>query len=339
MLPRRRKRGRSAIANAAKAARIQRVCVCLIIAMLLCSFALGGVLLVQNGVLQWPYAADEQTDDEAVGIPIEIEPQTLYRGVRIVSMTDERPSIDAAQTQEASLPAVSPRVLIYHTHATEAYRQTEDDPYEESGDWRTHDASKSVVALGKRLCELLNESYGICALHDTTDHEPPKLSSAYSRSLETMQAYQKRYATIAYFIDVHRDAYDTSEWGRNDYVLLDGVETARIMFVVGTGAGATGTGFDEMPDFASNLAFAQDVTNRLNAVNTALTREVRIKTGRYNQHVSPHCLLAEIGHNANTFDQAMASVDLLAKAIAESIYQAELNATKPDTIAIWAPQL
>ena len=34
--------------------------------------------------------------------------------------------------------------------------------------------------------------------------------------------------------------------------------------------------------------------------------------------MSSHCLLAEIGHNANTFEQAMNSVEFLAEAIANA---------------------
>ena len=47
-----------------------------------------------------------------------------------------------------------------------------------------------------------------------------------------------------------------------------------------------------------------------------LARNIRVKVGRYNQHVSSHCLLAEIGHNANTLEQAMNAAEFLAEAIA-----------------------
>ena len=92
--------------------------------------------------------------------------------------------------------------------------------YVETGSWRTADHDKSVVAVGEALKKELEE-YGYSVLHDTTNHEPPKLSSAYTRSLETMEKYAKEYPTLKVFIDVHRDAYDI-EKGKSDYVTVEG---------------------------------------------------------------------------------------------------------------------
>lgn len=263
--------------------------------------------------------------------------------VVIEAATDLRITAVPADTQETTVEAMTiskaPRVLIYHTHATEAYLQYGDDTYEASGSWRTKDESKNIVAVGKLLTELLNEEYGIAAIHDTTNHEPPKLSTSYSRSLLTMQAYQERYPTIEYFIDVHRDAYGKKTVDEpQDYVEIDGAQVARLMFVVGTGAGATGAGFADMPDFASNRAFAQDITARLQRAHAGLTRDVRVKTGRYNQHVSPHCLLVEVGHNANTLSQALAAVPYLAQAIAQSIEAYEQSVQVDVAITAWVPK-
>ena len=209
-------------------------------------------------------------------------------------------------------------MLIYHTHTTEAYFPTKRYTYAVSSPWRTKDNGMNVVAVGEKLCTLLNERYGIYAIHDITDHEPPKLSSAYSRSLETMLEYKRKYPTIELFIDLHRDAYGNDPKAPADYLVIDGKECARIMFVVGTGEGATGAGFDEMPDFQSNYALAKGISEYLDTIHHSLARNIRVKVGRYNQHVSSHCLLAEIGHNANTFEQAMNSVEFLAEAIANA---------------------
>lgn len=208
-----------------------------------------------------------------------------------------------------------PRVLIYHTHTKEAYFPSEKYNYEPDSGWRCYDDSMNVVAVGERLAQTLREKYGISVIHDTTNHEPPKLSSAYSRSLQTMLYYKEKYPSITLFIDLHRDAYGDPTQPA-DFITIDGREVARIMFVVGTGEGATGTGFGEMPDFASNYALAERLCNYLISINGKLVRNIRVKTGRYNQHVSSSCLLAEIGHNANTLEQALAAAEYLAEAIA-----------------------
>ncbi|MBQ4610295.1 MAG: stage II sporulation protein P [Clostridia bacterium] len=208
-----------------------------------------------------------------------------------------------------------PRILIYHTHATEAYFKTKDSTYEDSSKWRTLENDKNMIAVGEKLADTLR-SYGIAVLHDTTNHEPPKLATAYSRSVVTMEEYKEKYPSITMFIDVHRDAYGNDPKEIADYVTIDGKEYARIMFVVGTGKGATGTGYSEMPDFEANYALAKRITEYVAAIDQGLVREIRVKSGRYNQHVSDQCLLVEVGHNANTLEQALNSTDFLAEAIA-----------------------
>lgn len=230
-----------------------------------------------------------------------------------------------------------PRILIYHTHATEAYLQTEQNPYTPSGSWRTQEQDKNVVAVGARLAEELQETYGIAVIHDKTNHEPPKLSTSYSRSELTMAAYREKYPSIELYIDVHRDAYGNDVTVPTDYLTIDGTEVARLMFVVGTGQGATGTGFGEMPNYETNLALAEQITEMLKTVNTRLAREVRVKTGRYNQHMSDHCLLVEVGHNANTLEQALAAVPYLAKGIAQALENLTLSESESSSVAVWLP--
>ncbi len=73
-----------------------------------------------------------------------------------------------------------PKVLIYHTH-TEAYAYAP-GLGDTCSDWRTDDAQKNIIAVGEALAGYLEE-YGIEVLHDQTNHEPPKLATAYTRSL------------------------------------------------------------------------------------------------------------------------------------------------------------
>lgn len=233
-------------------------------------------------------------------------------------------------------PAEGPEILIYHTHATEAYRQCDGYTYDSSGNCRTEEQGKNVVAVGEALAGTLEDVYGFTVVHDTTNHEPPRLATAYARSEKTMLAYLDRYPTLRYFIDVHRDAYGKSASGKEDFVKLGGEECARVMFVVGTGKGATGTGFGEMPDFETNFAFAQAVTSYLQSINSKLAREVRIKTGRYNQHVPGLCMLIEFGHNANTLPQALSSVPYVAEAIDAAIKNGTDHAV-PEGTDVWTP--
>lgn len=210
-------------------------------------------------------------------------------------------------------------ILIYHTHTTEAYRQTEGYTYKAAGDSRTREKDKNVIAVGDKLKEEL-ESYGFGVLHDTTDHEPPSLSTSYDRSLVTMKKYQQEYPEIDIYIDLHRDAANV-EKSQNDVVEIDGKRCARIMFVVGKGERKNTEGVVPLPkpNWEANYALAKSICEQLDGFNDNFTRDIRVKTGRYNQHVSDMSLLVEVGHNANTLEEALNSMPYLAKAISQVV--------------------
>ena len=235
-----------------------------------------------------------------------------------------------AAPKTLDLKSGEPTVLIYHTHDSEAYRQTEDSTYTPTGNCRTDDIERNVYAVGEELKRILEDEYGIIAVHAPEKHEKPVLTEAYSRSLETMLYYKEKYPTITMFIDLHRDGVEDTGY-ENDFVTVDGLECARMMFVVGTGESGkssqyapapTGEGpladaERAMPDFESNYALASALTETLLSYNGRFMRNIRVKSGKYNQQVSSQCLLVEVGHNGNTLAQAKNSMIYLARAIAE----------------------
>ena len=221
----------------------------------------------------------------------------------------------AALTEmEFPLPS-APVVLIYHTHAEEAYRQTRGYAYEETGEgtYKTLDKTKSVAALGELLKTEL-EQRGFTVIHDDTDVEPPEIKSAYSRSLEVME----KHPEALIYIDLHRNTANVKA-KKNDVVMVDGKRCAKLFFVVGTSIGTYEGEYDTHHDWQRNYALAKAVTERLRLVDPKLALDIRLKVGRYNQHVSPYCLLVEVGHNANTFEDAQNSIPYLADALADTL--------------------
>ena len=197
-------------------------------------------------------------------------------------------------------------MLIYHTHTHEAYEQVVDDPYVALEAWRTSDAGHSVVRVGEALAESLRQ-YGFEVVHDVTDHEADQLSTAYSRSLATLQSYETAFDL---YIDVHRDAYVDGEPTTVD--TLSGSEAAPLMLLIGNG-----NGFDVKPWYDQNYAFAQALETRVNEIEPGLCKPVLVKDGRYNQHIGVFSVLIEVGHNRNTLHQALNSVPPLAEAISD----------------------
>ena len=211
-----------------------------------------------------------------------------------------------ADAPSAAPLADAPTILIYHTHTHEAYAQDSEDPYEAVETWRTIDEAHSVVRVGTALADALTD-LGYRVTHDTTDHEQEALSTAYERSLATLERYDQHFDLR---IDLHRDAYVDGLAERCE--APDGTKCAQLMLLVGRGDDYSGS---DRPPYEENLAFAQRLTNALNADTPGICRNVTVKKGRYNQHVDERCILVEVGHNLNTLREALASVPALARGI------------------------
>lgn len=297
-------------------------------ALLAAAFCLLGLLLL----ISMPEELTENLLAIAEPFPFDAgaEPSDDPVFIRLASIDgDVAPEIvirllKAGGADGLNLAGDEPRILIYHTHDTEAYRPTEDSPYVPSGDFRTEDPEKSVLAVGAELKRILLEEYGINALHAEERHEKPHLAEAYSRSLGTVLRYKELYPSLVMFIDLHRDGVAETGY-EDDFVMADGLECARMMFVVGTGtSGKSSQSAPEpkageeppLPDFEANYALALELTESLLSVNGRFMRNIRIKSGNYNQQASPRSLLIEVGHNGNTLEQAKNSMRFLAGAIA-----------------------
>lgn len=282
----------------------------------------AGVVLVGLGVkygTEWLLAAD-------TGIEEEINIVSLQQDAEMPAAGNDDPE-DSPATQDITvemLPIDPPtsfvqtgstaQVLIYQTHTEEAYTMVAGAEYVEAAKWRTADNFNNIVRVGNALATQLSGVYGLSVLHDTTNYEQPKLGTAYNRSLVGIQENQKENPNLNVFIDVHRDA-----WNKNNTpnsVTIDGKQVARVMLVVGKGVD-----FKNPPDWEANLAFAQLICDKLAAINPDLSRGVSVKNGRYNQHVSNHSILIEVGHNQNTLEEAMNATPYIARAIYEALQE------------------
>jgi len=276
-----------------------------------------GIVLAGNAGQHWAGQAGNAIATETATLPPVDWPVTAY-----VDLPDEDEETDSSITVEVEpdpkvLESVraqgeGPQVMIYHTHSHEAYEKG-DQAYTEVSQWRTKDQDYNVVRVGAELASLLEEK-GIEVLHDKTDHEPPKLGTAYYRSLKTMEAAAAEYDSLKVLIDLHRDAYSQ---GQMRAVEIDGKQVAQLMIVIGTGEGSSGSGFSIKPEWEKNYQLAEKITEGLQAIDPDLVRPIRVKTGRYNQHISTGCILVEAGHNANTLEEVLNAMPYLAKVLAD----------------------
>ena len=201
------------------------------------------------------------------------------------------------------------RVYIYHTHTYEAFRMDEENLYQSTEDFRTADPNFNMIRVGEALKTCL-ENAGITVTHDLTAYEPPRLSTAYARSMEGVRAAALEGYDL--YLDLHRDSY--SKGNGPNTVGGEQEGAARFLFLIGQG---TGTSFDERPDWEKNRWVAQFISDSLNRQTADISRGVALKSGRYNQHAASPSMLIEVGNNQNTLPEALRAMPYLAHAICE----------------------
>lgn len=268
----------------------------LVIGILIFSAATSGTTVSAQANLVNGAANSEEAKTGKVFASSELSGALLLDPESSGTLTIEVVSPEAEKT--------APSVLIYHTHTHEAYEQTGEDRYVAIEAWRTADSDHSIVKVGAELARLLS-ARGFEVVHDTTDHEQNELSTAYTRSLKTLEGYER---TFDLYIDLHRDAY--IEGAKEVEVFSGERRLAQLMTLIGNGVG-----FDIKPYYEQNLAFAQRLTERINRIKSGLCKDVLVKDGRYNQNIGIFSILIEVGHNRNTLTEALDTLPYLADAL------------------------
>lgn len=218
-------------------------------------------------------------------------------------------SVDAETLLHSPLsfakPDKNPKILIMHTHTSEAYC--------ESDGARNENPELNVVGVGKKIASAL-EKEGITVIHDVTQNDNPSYNQSYKKALTVIEQNVAEHPTIEVVLDIHRDYIkrDDGTLVKPTVTLENGSKAAQIMFVIGTDS----MGLDH-PDWRHNLAFAVKIQNKLNQMQPGLCRSINIRTERFNQHVTKGSMIIECGTAANTVEEAKNSSALLAKAIAE----------------------
>ena len=204
-----------------------------------------------------------------------------------------------------------PQVLIIHTHTSESYTPEPDYAYENTNNYHTEDNRYNVVRVGQELADTL-EQCGISVLHDETSHDAPSYNGAYARTLTNIEQDLADNPSIRLVLDLHRDAIaDEDGTLLGTAQTLGGVDTARVMLVVGTDEGGL-----PHPNWRDNLSCALKLRTLLEREQPGVSRMIDLRTERFNQHTSPGALLLEIGSAGDTLTEALAAARLVGQAVA-----------------------
>ena len=260
-----------------------------------------------------------------------------YRGVKRKEQQEQNNSIQNLQIKELDMSAGSisfrnetgytpdvaallntqlnfsneAKVLILHTHTSEAYA--------ESVGARSTDNEKNVVRVGAVLKKRLEEK-GISVMHDTTRNDYPAYNGSYAKALSGISTAISNNPSIEVVLDVHRDYAEQKQDGvavqLKPVTTILGESVAQVMFVVGT----DGLGLYH-PNWKQNLAFAVQIQDALNNISPKLARPINIRRERFNQHMTRGSLIVEVGTAGNSLVECERLAKYLGDAIAQVMKQ------------------
>jgi stage II sporulation protein P len=213
----------------------------------------------------------------------------------------------------APTPTIQPNgqnlVFIYHSHNRESYLPelrgvTNLDA--------AYDAKINVTLVGQHLAQDLRDQ-GIGTVVSTQDYRVSEQAFnylySYRYSLKSIHQAMAGNHQLAYFIDVHRD----SQRRAHTTTIINGQSYAQIYFIIGY----------RNPHWKQNEQLANALHQQLEKQYPGLSRGVWGKStgnAEYNQSVSPHSILIEIGGAENSLAECYRTADVLSKVIATYIW-------------------
>ncbi len=195
-----------------------------------------------------------------------------------------------------TLTKASDKILLYNTHTSESYANSDNYKFEYTGTRRTTDANFNMLAIAKEFSENLN-SKGFNAVQNTTPHDYGTYTSAYAKSRVTVQDALVNMGGASISIDVHRDAIADLDY--RPVTQIKGIQVAQLMFVMGVGSDTT-----KNPYYEDNLKLALKIQQLADKVYPGLFKPMIVRNSVYNQDLNKYSFLVEVGATGNTIEEA-----------------------------------
>ena len=197
----------------------------------------------------------------------------------------------------------NPIVYIYNSHQLENYDSSNYEPY---------NITPNVMMASYLLKEKLNNYNIPTIVEEGNINEFIKINNwdynySYIASRYFIEEAKRKYPSIKYFIDIHRDSV-TKEYST---AIINDISYAKVLFVVGL----------DHDNYKGNLDFANNVNSRLiNGISKGIIKKSGPNVnGIYNQDISSNALLIEVGGYQNKIDEVYNTIDVLANTLKEVI--------------------
>lgn len=190
----------------------------------------------------------------------------------------------------------NPRIYIYNTHQTEEYAVLEN-----------YNLTPTVLTASYILKDFLKE-YGIESIVEDRDLKTDlnNFGYTYSGAYKVSRSWLEKLnnSNLDLYIDLHRDSINYSL----SNITVDGIDYAKIMFVVGTNY-----------DNSVNMQVASSLVTKIESINKNISRGIFTRNSVYNQDFNDKCVLIEVGGPESTYESISNSLEILARAISEYI--------------------
>lgn len=226
----------------------------------------------------------------------------LTRGERSIlsssinnTFKDYKEVSETLNNKSNSLKDESPIVYFYNTHETEEYK---------SG---IHGITPTVKTVSHMLYENLKEDkiYSIVeanSIKKGLDKYGYDYSGTYEISLNYLKEKKKKYKTLNYFFDIHRDSVK----GENSRIKINGKSYAKIMFLIGK----------NHDNYKKNVSNVKKMESYLDKHYSGILRDTYYQPlYAYNQDYAETMFLVEFGGVDNTLEELYNSSVALGDAI------------------------
>ena len=200
----------------------------------------------------------------------------------------------------------NPIIYLYNSHQLENYNNS---------DLEIYGITPNVQMLSYILREKLNEKGIETIVEDTNmskilDANNWDYSYSYQASRQVLISKKRKYPSLKYYIDIHRDSIPRSM----STVSINNKNYAKVLFIVG----------QDHKNWESNYKEASNINNIIVDNYSNLSRGIMKKTGKYvngiyNQDISPNCILIEVGGTENTIEEVYNTSIILAEVLKKYI--------------------
>lgn len=191
----------------------------------------------------------------------------------------------------------NPIIYIYNTHQNEEY-----------SNYSVYELSECLSSeLNKELLPNYFERQSIKTYLNNNSYSYAK---SYKASKYYMEIAKKKYSSLNYYIDIHRDSVGkslaTTTYNNKTY--------AKILFIVGL----------ENKNYKNNLKNTEKLNTIIKNKVPSISRGIMKKQGKgvngvYNQDFSPNVFLIEVGTKDSTKEEVINTINILKESLLEYI--------------------